>query len=204
MERCKDELDGEHYKVFAVTNPNGTVSEVLELNLDQCMLVAMRESKGVRRSVQAKLKERQPAAFAIPRTRAEALRLAADMDEQRQIAEAQRDEAIRTKAQIGNKREATAMATASAAKREAEKLREELGRNREFATVIAVENATRRTFPSNAYVELRREAKAHGVNPMDVPDKRYGMVKAWPAVAWKNAYGIELPAIFPAQTGGAH
>mgnify|MGYP000735801290 CR=1 FL=1 len=27
--RCKDELDGEHYESFVVTNPNGTTSEVL-------------------------------------------------------------------------------------------------------------------------------------------------------------------------------
>lgn len=59
--RCKDELDGEYYEIFVVTNPNSTTSEVLELNLDQCSLVAMRESKGVRRKVLSKLK-----ALALP------------------------------------------------------------------------------------------------------------------------------------------
>lgn len=51
--RCKDECDGDHYEIFVVANPNGTTSEILGLNLDQCMLISMRESKGVRRSVQA-------------------------------------------------------------------------------------------------------------------------------------------------------
>ena len=41
--------------------------------------------------------------------------------------EMERDEAIRTKAMIGSKREATAMATASAKARECEKLREQIG-----------------------------------------------------------------------------
>lgn len=61
VERCKDEMEGEHYKSFVVANPNGTSSEVVELTVDQCMLVAMRESKGVRRTVQAKLRSMQAA-----------------------------------------------------------------------------------------------------------------------------------------------
>ncbi len=81
--RCKDELEGEHYESFVVTNPNGTTSEALSLTHDQCMLVAMRESKGVRRSVQAKLKARQSVAALVPQSMPEALRLAAEAIEQR-------------------------------------------------------------------------------------------------------------------------
>lgn len=62
VERCKDELEGDHYKSFVVANPNGTTSDIIEMTIDQCVLVAMRESKGVRRSVQAKLKSRHQAA----------------------------------------------------------------------------------------------------------------------------------------------
>lgn len=54
--RVKDELEGEDYESFVVTNPNQTQSVVFELTHDQCMLVAMRESKGVRRSVLDRLK----------------------------------------------------------------------------------------------------------------------------------------------------
>lgn len=59
-DRVADELDGEHYKKIVVLNPNGTQSQAYALSRDQCMLVSMRESKAVRRSVLAKLK--QPAA----------------------------------------------------------------------------------------------------------------------------------------------
>jgi hypothetical protein len=55
--RCKDELDGDHYEIFVVQNLNNTQSEGLRLTADQCKLVAMRESKGVRRRVLARLNE---------------------------------------------------------------------------------------------------------------------------------------------------
>ena len=78
--RIVDELDGEHYDTFVVTNPNGTTSEAFALTLRQCMYVAMRESKGVRRAVQAQLERQQSPK--IPATYAEALRLAAEQAEQ--------------------------------------------------------------------------------------------------------------------------
>lgn len=53
--RCRDELEGEYYETFVVKNPRGPASEGLMLNRDQCLLVSMRESKAVRRSVVAKL-----------------------------------------------------------------------------------------------------------------------------------------------------
>lgn len=67
-----------------------------------------------------------------------AARAWAEQYERRQIAEAQRDEAIRTKAQIGSKREATAMATASAAVRKVNALEDELGRGKLFKAVKAI------------------------------------------------------------------
>lgn len=54
--RVADELEGEHYKKIVVQNSNNTTTEAFELSIDQCMLVAMRESKGVRRKVLERLK----------------------------------------------------------------------------------------------------------------------------------------------------
>jgi len=53
--RCRDELDGEYYETFVVRNQRGPASEGLMLTRDQCLLVSMRESKAVRRSVVAKI-----------------------------------------------------------------------------------------------------------------------------------------------------
>lgn len=82
--RIEDELEGEDCKKVVVENHNGTDSVVFHLTHDQCMLVAMRESKSVRRRVLdliAHLKAGQEAPR-IPQTMAEALRLAADQSEE--------------------------------------------------------------------------------------------------------------------------
>lgn len=55
--RCRDELEGEYYETFVVRNARGPASEGLLLTRDQCMLVSMRESKAVRRSVVRKLND---------------------------------------------------------------------------------------------------------------------------------------------------
>ena len=55
--RIVDELDGQHYESFVVQNLNNTQSTYFNLTIEQCTLVGMRESKGVRRSVLEKLKQ---------------------------------------------------------------------------------------------------------------------------------------------------
>ncbi|UDL03999.1 hypothetical protein [Marinobacter sp. CA1] len=76
--RVADELDGDYYKKIVVQNSNRTTTEAYELTQEQCMLVAMRESKSVRRVVLEKLKGLSPS---VPQSLPEALRLAADMAE---------------------------------------------------------------------------------------------------------------------------
>lgn len=57
--RIVDELEGEHYETFVVQNPNKTTSLGITLSLEQCILIGMRESKGVRRSVIEHIKKLQ-------------------------------------------------------------------------------------------------------------------------------------------------
>jgi hypothetical protein len=121
------------------------------------------------------------------------LHIAMESEKGRLLALEQRDQAIATKAQIGSKREATAMATASAAKKESAALKEQLGFCANFATVTAVQNATGVKFD---WLGLRRWCKDHNQTPNDVPDKRYGSVKAWPACAWVNVFGVDLMDLF--------
>ncbi|HBN8419065.1 TPA: hypothetical protein ACP327_005139 [Pseudomonas aeruginosa] len=204
--RCRDELDGEYYESFVVKQEGpGRPPEALRLTRDQCELVAMRESKGVRRAVRDRLKALEARALPDVSSHEGTLlvlqgaiqRELALISENKQLA-AERDHAIATKAQIGSRREAQAMAAASSAVRQVRRLEDELGRGTRFATVTAVEIATGTKYPFNAYVHLRKWCKANGVQPEIVPDRRFGEVKAWPAGAWAAVYQIDLATLFGA------
>ncbi|EPE4675538.1 Rha family transcriptional regulator [Salmonella enterica subsp. enterica serovar Montevideo] len=112
--------------------------------------------------------------------------------EKEQIA-LERDQAIETKAWIGEKREATAMATASAEKRKANALAEKLGECKKHATIKAVQRVTGKSF---SHWPLKKWCAANGMEPKDVPDATYGSVKSWPAEAWKAVNQIDLKGMF--------
>lgn len=110
--------------------------------------------------------------------------------EQKQLALQQRDEAIRTKAQIGARREATAMNTASQKSKECERLREQLGDAKNFKAVRALKWI-------KDYFVYRGKAAWNGVlvavsnqlqsisnyydlnPPRYIPDPLFGRVKAF-------------------------
>ena len=198
--RCMDELAGEHYETFVVKNLNGTASEAIRMTRDQCMYVLMRESKAVRRTATEQLNKQVKPAFALPdfTNPAVAARAWADAIEATQALAAERDHAIATKAQIGNRREATAMATASAANRKAEKLMDQLGFNARHATVIAVEGAMGKRFGKQDWRPLKAWCKNNSASSVTVPCARYGKAQAWPAGAWGAVYGVDLNDLFGA------
>ena len=186
--RCRDELDGDHYETFVVKNPNGTETEVLSLTQDQCMLIGMRESKSVRRNVLAKLKaieakSERPAAlpnFADP---ADAAIARAEQYRARQIAE-------QTKAQIGAKREATAMNTASQAVKRANKLEIELDRAMQYASVKRMEMLYHGQ--QFSWRHLKSVSTEMGIPAIDIFDANYGTVKAYHQEVWHEAYAISI------------
>lgn len=113
-----------------------------------------------------------------------------------QLALEQRDHAIATKAEIGSRREATAMATASAAVRKVMHLENELGRGCQHATVTAVEKAAHRSFGSQGFRPLKNWCDSHGASAPKVQDPRFGWVRSWPAAAWAAVYQIDLADLF--------
>ncbi|MGG5288819.1 ORF6N domain-containing protein [Pseudomonas shirazensis] len=119
-----------------------------------------------------------------------------------QLALEQRDHAVATKAEIGTRREATAMATASAAVRKFMHLESELGRGCQHATVTAVEKAAHRLFGSQGFRPLKNWCDSHGVSAPKVQDRRFGWVRSWPAAAWAAVYQIDLADLFG--TAGEH
>ena len=198
--RCRDELAGDHYETFVVQNLNKTESVELRMTRDQCMWVLMRESKAVRRRVTAKLNrlDQQPIVPTLPGDYISALEHLLASKRAEQLAIEQRDQAVATKAEIGSRREATAMATASAAVRQVQKLKDDLGLGTRQAAVLAVEKAVGRKFGVSGYVPLRRWCKARGVTAPKVFHPTFGFVRCWPAGAWMDAYQIDLSDLFGA------
>lgn len=199
-ETYSPEKSGQLVKSITYTDSTGRVLPCFELDKQASLDLVTGYSLPHRHAVNKRWQEleaQQAPAFAIPKTLPEALRLAADLSEQNERLALERDEAVRTKAEIGSRREATAMATAAAKAKEVARLKHELGRNQQHATVVAVEKATGRRFAKNAYVALRRITREYGLQAVSVMDPRYGSVKAWPAIAWREAYGIDLQDLFP-------
>ncbi|KGT91270.1 hypothetical protein NG99_17035 [Erwinia typographi] len=115
--------------------------------------------------------------------------------EQVELVTAERNEAIRTKAQISRKREASALGKLSAASRRCRELEERLGESAKDATITKVEKATGRK-DEFKFIALRRWCKENGQPARDVADERWGSVKSWPAGAWLAVYGIDLKTLF--------
>lgn len=119
--------------------------------------------------------------FADP---ASAARAWAEQYEGRVLAE-------RKKAEIGSRREATAMATAAAEKRKAEKLKIELDIATAWATVRRMEAAyPDRKFP---YTPLKNASLAMALEIKSVPDQRYTKLNSYHALVWRAVYDVDVP-----------
>lgn len=101
--------------------------------------------------------------------------------------EMERDEAIRTKAMIGSRREATAMNTASQKSKECEKLRDQIGDSKTYKAVTAItwlpdyfDMSNRGLYGSLAANLKKVEAgMTSEFKHIDIPDSRFGKVKAY-------------------------
>lgn len=113
-------------------------------------------------------------------------------EEQKQIAITERDHAIATKAEIGSRREATAMATASKYKRKAEKLEALVDESQSFATIKKVQSLTGGTYDT---YELRRYSKTNRLEIQKAEDANYGSVNSYHKDAWLAVYNINLSSI---------
>ena len=124
---------------------------------------------------------------ALPTTYLEALEALVASEKAKLALQAERDEAIRTKSQIGSRREATAMATASAKSKECEKLREQIGDSKTYKAATAIswlpdyfDMSNRGLYNALAHKLKKLEAEmppafAH----IDIQDSRWGTVKAY-------------------------
>lgn len=135
-----------------------------------------------------------PANSPVPQSFAEALRLAADIAEQR-------DEALRTKAQISQKREATACQRNSVYQRIANKAikdRDEmailLGASKEYASVRSVWRATGTWYNYRPLVKWQDEHDAMESYYWD--ESTDARILCYPREAWVEVYGVDLVKLF--------
>ncbi len=136
---------------------------------------------------------RPVASAGIPLTYEAALEdLLSKVKENRLITE-QRDRAVKEKLWISEKREVTAMATASAAVRAKNKLAERVGEGKNYAAIIPVEKKLGQKFK---WQPLRKWCRENDATPHDVEDPRFGSVKSWPRAAWLAVYGVDLRKLF--------
>ena len=113
-------------------------------------------------------------------------------EKQKQIAIQERDHAIATKAEIGSRREATAMGRLSAKVKEVESLKVQLDKSLDFASIKAVEIATGRKFGWHA---LKKWSKSNSSEIKTIPDPNFGEVKTYHKDAWLAVYNINLSSI---------
>jgi len=131
--------------------------------------------------------------FNLPHDLPTALRALADTHEQLQQAQFEREIAVKTKAHISDKKTATAMATASNAVQENQRLKDQIGQSKKNATTLSVERMTGKTY---TWQPLNKWCKAHGVKPQKVHDERYGKVNTYPYQAWMDVYSVNLSTLF--------
>lgn len=130
-------------------------------------------------------------------TRLDILKLAMESEEGRIKAEAERDHAVATKALIGSKREATAMATAAVATKEVLKLKDSMGEATRRAAVIAVERASKVKTNTYDWRVLRNYCLANELDFGKVWNPGLQMeVNSYPAEAWMRCHGVDLVALF--------
>lgn len=184
--------DGVDFEVFSETGNNpggGRPAKEYGISLDMAKELAMVErneqGKKVRQYFIA-IERRAKHGISLPdfSDPVAAARAWADQREARQLAE-------RTKAEIGNRREATAMATASTAVRKANRLEQELDRAQSYATVKRMQMIYHGQ--SFNWRHLKQTGIEMGIESIDIFDANYGTVKAYHAYVWREAYALEIP-----------
>ena len=161
MSKCTKSFTAPNFGVSEYTDSTGRTLPLYLLSKDGLMMVTMGyitpEAMRVKETYINRFNEMEwelamPKIAGIPvpdfDNPALAARAWAEQYERRQIAEAQRDEAIRTKAEIGSRREATAMNTASRLSKENARLHDALGDGKTWKQAKSIEWIAEYLIPS--------------------------------------------------------
>lgn len=120
----------------------------------------------------------------------QALRQLADETEAKELAQEIARIAIETKAEIGNRREATAMNTASQATKKVTALQIELDQSKLFSSVKRMQMIYHgQKFD---WRKLKSAAQEMHSEPIDIFDSNYGTVKSYHADVWLEVYALPI------------
>lgn len=124
----------------------------------------------------------------IPLTYIQALEQLIEVEKQKEAALELAKVAIETKAEIGSRREATAMNTASQAVKKANKLEIELDQSKDYCTVKRMEML--KHGQKFNWRLLKSAGQDLGIDSIDIYDANYGSVKAYHRDVWLEAYAL--------------
>jgi phage anti-repressor protein len=173
---------------FAIMS-NGNESKDFAISIDFAKHIAMQARTDKSHQYRNYMVECERRLYA-PKTALELAREQVLLLEALEETKIQLDAAITTKAEIGHRREATAMNTASQAVKKVSKLEKELDKAKGYATIKRMEMVYHGQkfnwrLLKSACTEMEIEAD-------DIFDQNYGTVKAYPAAAWMEAYAINI------------
>lgn len=174
------------------THPqNGQNYEEFVVERDTCMTLMLGYDAVARLKVVIRWQELEAQqAPKLPSNYREALVALIEAEDAKQALAIERDHAIATKAEIGSRREATAMNTASVAVRKANSLERQLDKAKDYCTVKRMSMIHHgQPFDWRA---LKSASAEMGIAPIDVFDQNYGTVKAYHAAVWLEVYGLEI------------
>lgn len=172
---------------------NGAIgeTETYQLNKRQSIAVAAKLNTSLLMRIIDRWQELESANKPqLPTNYIDALKALVVSEEQKQLALIERDHAIRTKAEIGSRREATAMSTAAVATKKANRLEIELDKSKEYATIKRMEMLCHGQ--KFNWRLLKSACQDLGIEPIDVFDANYGTVKSYPEAAWIEAYALTI------------
>lgn len=192
MDKCSESFNASNFGLVPYKDAKGEERPMYLLSKDGLMMVTMGyttpEAMRVKEAYIARFNEMEERlrgdSPAIPdfQNPALAARAWAEQYERRQIAEAQRDEAIRARSWINEGRTAKAMATASAAVRQRDALADRLGEGKTYKQVRAIPWLLEEFHESaGMYSQVGRKlsqlGERMGLQPRITEDSHYGTVK---------------------------
>ncbi|WP_291970166.1 Rha family transcriptional regulator [Candidatus Symbiopectobacterium sp.] len=139
--------------------------------------------------------------YPVPQTFSEALMLAAELAKKNELLTDERDEAVRTKAQISEKREATAcqrnavyQRIANKAIKEREEMAALLGASKDYASVRSVWRATGNWY---SYRQLTTWQDEHDAMESYYWDESTdARILCYPREAWLEVYDVDIAKLF--------